>query len=186
MNAKKFNFNEARPNFKNADILLFKGKSIYSRLMELITHSEYSHAGIVIWWNERLMCMDVAPKGVIVQPLSRKLHDYKGEVDWYASKNEITEEDRLKMVIFAQKELGKDYDLWRVIWIGIKLFLGIKVPVKDDPKSPAKLYCAEYVAEIYHSIGLDLDVHVDDRNTTPGDIAKSKLLEMKGIVQPDS
>jgi len=186
MTAKKFNYNDVRLDFKNADILLFKGKSIYSRLMELLTHSEYSHAGIAIWWNERLMCMDVVPKGVIVQPLSRKLQDYKGEVDWYASKHEISEEDRLKMVTFAQEELGKSYAWWRVAWLAVKLFLGIKLPVKDDPKSPAKLYCAEYAAEIYQSIGLDLDVHVADRNTTPGDIAKSKLLEMRGIVQPDS
>ena len=186
MSVKKVIYREVRKDFKDCDILLFKGKSFYSRVMEWVTHSEYSHSGMVIWWHERLMVMDVTAKGVIVQPLSRKLKGYKGEVDWFGSKKEIHGKERVKMVIFAQEELGKAYALWRVIWLGIKLLLKIKLSAKDYKHSPARLYCAEYVSETYESIGLDLDIHVAGRNTTPGDIAKSPLLEMKGVVQPDT
>jgi hypothetical protein len=185
MTVKKHSYTDVRLEFKDGDILLFQGKSLYSRIMKLITHSKYSHSGIVIWWNERLMCMDVVARGVIVQPLSRKLQDYKGEVDWFSTKKEVplTPEKRKDMVIFAQQELGKNYAFWRVFWLGVKTFLKIKLSDKDLKQSPAKLYCAMYVSETYKSVGLDLDIHRANRNTTPGDIAESKLLEMKGIVQ---
>jgi hypothetical protein len=43
-----------------------------------------------------------------------------------------------------------------------------------------KLFCSQYVAQIYNSIGLDLKRNREDRFMSPGDIARSRLLERRG------
>ena len=69
-----------RDTINNADVLMYKGTTLISRIIRKLTKSEYSHAGIVAWWNERLMVLEAVGKGVIVTPISSNISHYKGEV----------------------------------------------------------------------------------------------------------
>jgi hypothetical protein len=51
---------------------------------------------------------------------------------------------------------------------------------KDELRMENKLFCSQYVAQIYNSIGLDLKKNREDRFMSPGDIARSSLLEKRG------
>jgi len=180
MENKILKYNEVRLQIKNGDVIMYTGKKILSRLISWLTRSPYSHAGIAVWWNERLMVMEAVGRGVTIVPLSRNIYQHHGNVEWFTCKKEISEEDRLKMVIFAQEELGKSYARWKAMLLGLKILLNRNLSRKDQLGMENKLFCSQYVAQIYNSIGLDLKKNREDRFMSPGDIARSPLLEKRG------
>ena len=171
-------YQEIRNTIKNVDILMYQGTSLISRIIRKLTRSEYSHAGIVAWWNERLMVMEAVGKGVIVTPISNNIKNYKGKIHLYSAKIPISPDERLKMLQFAQLELGKEYATWKLILFGLKIIFKEDIDKRDELKRENKLYCSHYVAQIYNSGGHDLKKGVSDRFMRPEDIAKSELLEM--------
>ena len=180
MENKISGYEEVRLQIKNGDVFMYKGKKIFPRLIRWLTKSPYSHAGIAVWWNERLMIMEAVMRGVRVAPLSRSIYHHKGNVEWFSCKKEIAEEDRVRMVIFAQEELGKSYARWKAVLFGLRVLFKRDLSEKDELRMENKLFCSQYVAQIYNSIGLDLKKNREDRFMSPGDIAKSSLLEKRG------
>jgi hypothetical protein len=180
MENKILKYDEVRLQIKNGDVILYTGKKIFARLISWLTRSPYSHAGIAVWWNERLMVMDAVMRGVTIAPLSRNIFQHKGNVEWFSCRKEITEEDRLRMVIFAQEELGKSYARWKAVVFGLKMLFKKDLSKKDELRMENKLFCSQYVAQTYNSIGFDLKKNREDRFMSPGDIARSPLLEKRG------
>jgi len=166
-----------RPHIKNGDVLMFKGKYRSSFFIQWSTKSVYSHAGIAVWWNKRLMVMEAVEEGVRIIPLSRKIESYRGNIEWFTCKKEISKRDRLRMVISAQEELGKRYAKWKTIVFGWKILFKRKLSEKDELRKENKLFCSQYVAGIYNSVGLDLKESRADRFMSPDDIANSDLLK---------
>jgi len=184
---KELKYTDVRQDIKQGDILLYKGRTFVSWAIKFFTRSEYSHAGIAVKWNDRLMVMEAIRKGVIVNPLRRSLKRYKGSVEWWSCKEEINDGDRHKMIIFAQKELGKDFAFWLLFCFAF----AISFFIRDLNKRVAfrrekKLFCSLYVAEIYSQAGKDLRKDLSDRFTSPGDIANSPLLECRGILKMET
>lgn len=177
------NYKLYRDRIKDGDILLYKGKSLLSKIIRLLTKSEYSHAGIAVWWNDRLMVLEAVGKGVILTPMSKNLKHYKGTVHWFTSKKAIPYTKRLNMVQFAQQELGKEYSKWKLIVFGYKLLFGKDRDKKDKFRKTNSLVCSHYVAQIYNYGGLDLTEGVSDAFTLPEDIAKSDKLTYKSILK---
>lgn len=180
MENKISRYEEVRPQIKNGDVIVYEGKSMVPKLVSWFTRSPYSHAGIAVWWNERLMVMEATMRGVMVMPLSRNIFRHKGKVEWFTSKQEISDEDRLRMVIFAQEELGKSFARWKAVLFGLKILLNRNLSRQDQLRMENKLFCSQYVAQIYNSIGLDLKKNREDRFMSPGDIARSPLMEKRG------
>lgn len=177
-------YNEIRKEIKNGDILMYKGKGTVSSIIKFLTHSQYSHAGVAVWWNERMMVMEAVGKGVILSPLSRNIEHFKGDVEWFQYKGGISKEDRIKIIVRGQKELGKKYATWKVVWFGIKIYLKLHLK-KDNATKSDRLFCSEYVSAMYGAINLDLDMDKANRNTSPDDIVKSVKTEMKGILKSE-
>ena len=180
MENKISRYEEVRPQIKNGDVIMYEGKSMVPKLVSWFTRSPYSHAGIAVWWNERLMVMEAVMQGVRVAPLSRNIYQHKGNVEWFSCRKEIAEEDRLRMVIFAQEELGKSFARWKAVLFGLKILLNRNLSKKDQLRMENKLFCSQYVAQIYNSIGLDLKKNREDRFMSPEDIARSPLMEKRG------
>jgi hypothetical protein len=180
MDTKILKYEEVRHQIKNGDVLLFKGKNLGSWFVQMVTRSPYSHAGIAAWWNERLMVMEARGKGVSANPFSVSVAHSHGTVEWFTCVKDIYDEDRLKMVIFAQEELGKSYGRWKTIALGLKTLFSHDLDKRDRLRKEGKLFCSEYVARVYNFIGLDLMRQRSDRFMKPHDIADSPLLERKG------
>jgi hypothetical protein len=173
---KNIRYDVIRSHIKNGDVLMFQGKYRSSFLIKRLTRSSYSHAGIAVWWNKRLMVMEAVEEGVRIIPLSRKIESYRGSVEWFTCNREISKRDRLRMVISAQEELGKRYAKWKTIVFAWKILFKRKVSDKDELRKENKLFCSQYIARIYNSVGLDLKEGRADRFTSPEDIANSDLL----------
>ncbi|MGA9121173.1 MAG: YiiX/YebB-like N1pC/P60 family cysteine hydrolase [Bacteroidota bacterium] len=181
--ASTVGYDESRLQIKNGDVLMYRGRSLESRIIQWATRSRYSHAGLAVWWNDRLMVMEAVGRGVIVTALSKNVVSYPGDVEWFTSVEELPDEDRQRMVEFAQQELGKDYALWRAILLGFRLLLQHDVDKRDRLRREARLFCSHYVAETYNAIGKDLKKGVSDRFMSPGDIASSSILRRIGALR---
>jgi hypothetical protein len=176
-------YQRERVRIKNGDIVLYRGKGFISGLIKKITKSPYSHAGIVTWWNERLMVMEAVGRGVVTTPLSLNLKKYPDQLEWFTSTKPISEEKRLRMIRFAQEELGKEYAFLDLIRFGIKILFTRNIDKKDELRRSQKLICSHYVSQIYNSIGMDLKKNQSDRFMSPQDIASSPRLKSMGVIK---
>ena len=172
-----------RKTIASGDVLLYEGEKFFSWVIKKVTRSRFSHAGIAVWWNERLMVMEAVGRGVVVTPLSASVGHYNGHVHWYTSKRPLSEEERKRMIIFAQEHLGKEYAHLKAIWVGIKLLFNWKPEKRDRLKREQKLFCSAYVAQIYNSIGVDLKPGLSDTSVMPEDIANSPELLHRGVLK---
>lgn len=173
---ERVGYDDARKQIQDGDVLLYRGLSLASRVIRWVTGSPYSHAGLAVWWNGRLMVLEAVGKGVVVTPLSANVRGYHGDVEWFASADTIAPEERQRLVEVAQKELGKEYATWKAILLGIRRLLGSGIDRRDTARRERKLFCSLYVASVYNAIGRDLTKGVSDSFTSPADIARSPLL----------
>ena len=176
-------YSDMRKTVASGDVLLYEGEKFFSWVIKKVTRSRFSHAGIAVWWNERLMVMEAVGRGVVVTPLSASVGHYNGHVHWYTSKRPLSEEERKRMIIFAQEHLGKEYAHLKAIWVGIKLLFNWKPEKRDRLKREQKLFCSAYVAQIYNSIGVDLKPGLSDSSVVPEDIASSPELLHRGVLK---
>ncbi len=183
-------YDEAKARIQDGDVLMYSGRKLIAWLIRLITWSRYSHAGIAVKWNDRYMAMESIWPMVILDPLSYSVKRYKGGVDWYSCNEEnppdkqLDADKRLKMIKFAQKELGRPYPLGKLISF-LFLFLLKRKTTEEDRlrRYDTEFTCSEYVARVYNYIGLDLMKYRADRFTSPKDIANSPLLKYRGTLK---
>ncbi len=175
-------YRDVRSQIRNGDVLMYRGRSLQSRLICLITRSRYSHAGLAVWWNDRLVVMEAVGRGVMVTPLSSNVRHYDGRVEWFTSREEIPESERIQLVAFAQRELGKEYATWKAILLGLRILFNRRVEERDRLRREQRLFCSYYVAQAYNATNRDLKKGVSDRFMSPGDIATSPLLRRVAIL----
>ena len=181
MRSKRPKYLEVRREIKDGDILLYKGRGLFRSgfiptLVQWVTRSSYSHAGLAVWWNDRLMVIEAIGNGVIVNPVSLSLERYHAKVEWFSYKGEMTDEKHREMILYAQKQLGKSYAVWLAFGFMIKMLFGAKMDRSDRFKEEPSFYCSQFVAQVYRKVGLDLKKERSDRYMSPDDIAKSSLL----------
>lgn len=177
---------DVRDSIQDGDIVLFKGKSLLSRLIRWFTRSEYTHAGIAVWWRDRLMLLEAVDKGVWAVPLSWRLATYQGTAhlltpDEHALRENNLTLDRARLVASAQSELGKEYATWLLVRIARKIVFRWKGGA-DPWKPPQRFVCSQYVSRVYRDANVDLDPDEPDRFTTPKDIAESEFLRARGLL----
>ncbi len=181
-------YNEVRKQIKDGDVLLYKGKGIFTSgivptLVQWVTDSPYAHAGIAARWNDRLMVIEAIGRGVITNPISRSLERYKATVEWFQCKKEIPDYVRCNMVKIAQEDLGKRYAILRTVWFAIKILFIRKFKKTDERREENKYFCSQFVAHVYTEAFRDLNELKADGEMAPADIAKSPLLVKKTTIQ---
>ncbi len=179
----RLSYDDVRPKIRSGDVLMYRGRSLESRLIQWVTRSRYSHAGLAAWWNDRLMVMEAAAKGVVVTPLSTNVRGYHGNVEWFTCTEEIPPDERQRMIEFAQQELGKGYARWKAVLLGITILFQDDRGKRDRLRRERQLFCSHYVAQVYNAVGRDLRKGVSDRFMSPADVANSPLLRKMGALK---
>ena len=112
MESRMVKYAQARDQIKNGDVLMYKGRGLVSSVIRWVTHSPYSHAALAAWWNQRLMVMEAKGQGVIVNPTSRSIRHYRGDVEWFSCKDEGELADCCSMMkkMMGQKKRGEKKD----------------------------------------------------------------------------
>jgi uncharacterized protein YycO len=173
-----YKYDQIRAAIKDGDILLYKGSGFFSDLIKRFTKSEYSHAGVVSWWHNRLMVLEAVGRGVVATPISENISKYHGEVIWCVYRVGIPYDTRISMLYWAQLQLGKEYSEWKLVKFGLKILFKRKLDQDDRWRKSNKLFCSQYVSQMYNVGGLDLKENLSDEFTSPDDIAKSPKIKV--------
>lgn len=119
--------------FKEGDIIFQASSSRQTKAIQLATHSQWSHVGIILKHNNELFVYE-AVQPVKFTPLavwlSKSLDGIFAVKRLINSENILNTDNLQKIRSTAEKELGKNYDI-HFGW------------------SDEKLYCSEYIWKIY-------------------------------------
>jgi Orthopoxvirus protein of unknown function (DUF830). len=182
----RLSYDQIRPLLRSGDVLLCSGTAFFSRLIQRKTGSRYSHVGL-FWKNdeaERVMVYEsVESKGVINNPFSRYLSNYKGEGQPYPGRMFIarhdgfaclTPADRMAFLQFAIDVQGHEYDSHEITRIAVAI---ASPELAWDPAFPEVTVGKRYICSVYAGDALQtvrLGVPHDPRGfLAPADFAKA-------------
>ena len=174
---------QARPSIQTGDVLLFQGTTWLSRFIRWGSRSTYSHAGIAVWWEERLMVIQSANRGCEVLPASTAVDRYDGQVDWWQPDDGTRAELDLHLLVDgALEELGKPFAVLPLVALVARMFRGRDEGNPDDGGGPPSYFCSQLVSRCYRKAGVDLVPRRADADTSPGDLARSGRLLLRGVL----
>lgn len=174
---------ETRARIRTGDVLLFQGKSWVSRVIRAGSKSAYSHAGLTAWWNDRLVVMQSAGRGVEVLPVSTAVDQYDGRVDWYTVKAHLDGKlDRDMLFEEAVDKLGTPYASVGLLELMWRMLIGTFRRTPDPKVRPEAMFCSQYVSYCYRQAGVDLREDTEDACTSPGDLQTCGKLDLMGVL----
>lgn len=186
----ELSYSVARRDFRTGDVLLWRGRRLFSWVIRWLGRSVYSHAGVVIvlelprGGHRVMLAESMEGKGCRLIPLSSAL-EAGGWIDWYRVVG-VREPVPELVVDAALASLGQRYG-WGSIW---RIFRRRLVPVNqarsmdDQAPSGREMVCSEFVSHVLRRAGVDLVARRSDGTTEPGDLALSPLLELRGRLVP--
>jgi len=179
---------DVEPQIATGDVLLFRGTSLYARLIKLRTESQFSHAGVVyrmkINGHTRLCVFEaLEPGGVRLYPLDMYV-DAGEDIHWYQL-NDLTI-DREKVADFVQRQWGKRYAMKQIWWSFSRLagLLRYLFRWKLTEAEKNQFFCSELVAAALAYAGYKTDDGLLPMTTSPGDLVLYPCLQRKGQLGP--
>lgn len=149
-----------------AIIQLHRGRSAIARLIQWQTRSRLSHASV---WFPEARCVIESKEFRGVQ--WRRADDYAAErQDGRARCFEVpglTTPQALDILRFMQDEVGQGYDYSAIV----------KFVSRRSAPHDTRWFCSELVFAAFASVGVTLLKNVEAWAVSPGDLAKSPLLE---------
>lgn len=162
-------------SLQTGDILLFRGKTYMSYLLEYFGYSKYSHVGIVLKnpkflnpdledglyilessWNKTLDAENHLHKvGVQISDLTSVVEEsVKGSV-YVRRVSCVRDENFYTRLSAIHKEIhDKPYDLNLYDWICAKYNLTCQLPVQSYFQSKSQFWCSALVSYIFCELGL--------------------------------
>jgi hypothetical protein len=181
-------YSDIRDQIRTGDILLFQGQSPLSRLIRWGSGSDYSHAGFTAWWDHRLLVFQASGRGAEILPVSSAVDAYDGQVDWYALRPEhrLSAECEQQLVTHAVTMLGRAYSRVGLADLMLRMARGRFRGRPDAKACPDSMFCSQYVSYCFRMVGPDLVADTDDGSTSPGDLSRSPLLELRGVLHANA
>lgn len=192
---------DVRTSLRDGTVLLFRGRGVFSRLIQAAGRSPYSHAALLAWWGHRLMVVESREgQGCRAIPLSTVLaegHDV--EAFGVVGASEAHESVAIGEAI---SWLSTRYGWRTILRTGLARFLvplgwirpvaALRArwsrPLRDHRGLPTSgLICSELVARSWQAAGLPLVPDIldyDDATVEPGDLARSSRLASMGRLVP--
>jgi uncharacterized protein YycO len=132
------------------DVLLFRGRGLLSWLIKKFTHSDYSHAGLLFRYRERVYCLEAVRWGVRLSPVSMLLEHYPDGIYYFDL--DAAPSVRETALEFGFTRLCLPYDILGLVWFAVALLFARKRPEEKNER----WFCSELVAAAYRSAGFPL------------------------------
>jgi len=183
MNTVSTPYNLVRAKIRDGDLLLFRSRDWYTRLIAVAGRNDYVHAAMAGWWSTRLMCVEMTSGGGRAQLLSNVVDRWPGACDVYrtnATKRRFSREKALAAMIAIT---GRPYGKWNLCRAALlhMPFLRFLVPpdTDDAEKSPWPPFCSQAVSMACRLGGVDPVPNLADRLTEPADLARSPFFQYR-------
>lgn len=162
------------------DLILFKRKGIYSKLIGFGQKLRRGYKGYAYWTHVGCVAsyrgglIEALGKGIVVGDLSK----YE-DVDYYYVDIKADEHDRNQMVKFLQASLGRPYGYLDILSLTMTLVVGNRLSFGD----PGTLVCSTLAAQML--CRGDFIFPTDPGQMMPADLAKLfKVGETKPSISP--
>ena len=171
-----------RASIENADVLLFRGASLTSRIIEIGTHSCYTHAAVAFrssndepfrtpYGAGRVCLVEAVGTGVRMHLLSEELATYEGAVELWRLKPPYAERLSASGVIAeARRYIGRPYAFGHLLNFVVDWATLGWLHLRSRSRDKAALFCSQLVSRAYFKGGVDLNVKHGDAATAPGDL----------------
>ncbi|GAC1573717.1 MAG: hypothetical protein NVS3B20_05440 [Polyangiales bacterium] len=174
-------YSDVRGDIRDADLLLFHGRSLLSKICIIGGGGGYSHAALVFWEADRVRLVQATGTGVHVDFLSDELLDYDGAVElWRLKKEFYADFLAAPAVAEARRHVGAPYALKLCLWFVVDWLLHpiLHRNFRSHTRSARAFFCSELVARAYRVGGkVKLCPRHADAGTGPGDIVKGGRVE---------
>ena len=172
---------DVRREIRDADVLLFRPRDWYTRAIAVAGRSQYVHAAMAGWWNNRLMCVEMTSGGGRAQLLSNLVERWPGACDVFAVIAKPPRFARCRalkaMIAITGKPYGK-INLCRAALLHLPIFRFLVPPDTDDAETTTwPPFCSQAVSLAMRAGGIDPVPQLADRLTEPGDLARSAILD---------
>jgi hypothetical protein len=178
----RFGYGEIRTRIRTGDVFLYQGTSLISRFIRWGSQSPYSHAGLALWCQDRLLVIQSASRGVEVVPASIAVKRYDGQVDWWQPKDPVRSALGIGTLANAAfDELGKPFAVLPLVALVARMFRR-RDWNNPDMRASESYFCSQLVSRCYRKAGVDLVPQKADQDTSPGDLSRSGLLDFCGVL----
>jgi hypothetical protein len=176
--AVRAEYQKIRNDIQTGDILLFRGRHPLSKVIEKISGAPYSHVAFLTKWDGRIIAMQADLRGVEVIPASLLVCRYEGCVEWWrlgaAARGRFDGRDFLNRALTL---VGIKYGYLALLWLGIRMMLGLSVYRKFSRLRPSTLFCSQFVSYCYMNEGIEISAKAGVDGTSPADFAASGFFE---------
>jgi hypothetical protein len=117
-------------------------------------------------------------RGVEVIPASMLVCRYEGKVEWWrlapSKRHALDARDFLNRALSL---IGIKYGYLSLIWVAIRMMLGLSVYRKFSHVRPSSLFCSSFVSYCYMNEGIAISAKAGVDGTSPADFALSGIFE---------
>lgn len=176
------NLHEVVRDIRRADLLLFRGHGLISRVIRSASRSKYTHAAKVDRWDGQLFCCEVREfRGGRIVTLASQVAKFPGQIDvFFSNPNNRPGYDREASAAYMRRFAGQDYGYKALAKAAFQFLPGVRFFFSHDyelengtaPETPP--FCSQACAVAdRHGGQIDPVPHLADRFTTPGDLSRS-------------
>lgn len=191
---KVVRYANVRDSVNDADLVLFRGNGLVSRLIRVAGRGAYSHAGMCVWARSSLLCCEVREfHGGRAVTLSSQVRLYPGCIDVYRTVPPCVAPgqrsfDATLAADSMLRKAGTKYGYGAVLKAGLLHLPFVRLwqtPDTDDESESSSLqYCSEAVASCLRKAGMDPTPNLSDRLTEPNDLARSICFQYMWTLKP--
>lgn len=172
---------------RNGDVLAFRSRSFWSRLIQFRTFARVSHVGFAYWLEGRLAVIEAKDWYYVqVWPLDRYLKDESYEIDHYELLDCEHQIDRDRVARTALSLWGSRYaSPWQFVrsWGIFTRWLGDKLGWSKDTDSD-RYHCSETILTCLVAGGyVGEGFEKSPARTSPGDIVMLPCLHRTGVIR---
>ena len=150
--------------------------TLLGRFIRVFTKSRFNHSFIVI--DDKGTIVESTREGAVITPEGvQKYPDAR-----YNRLDQLTDADRLRIIVQAQRLVGTPYGFLDIFVLGLRQF-GVNWEIINRKVSKSnKLICSQLVDLAYRRAGVKLFPEYRlPRDVTPGDLAE-RLIDLQGGV----
>ncbi len=130
-------YHKYRPQISTGDLIEMKSNSLIGWLIRLVTGKPVNHTAVVIrmqeYYTNRVFILEALEPGVVLNPLSRRIANFKGGIYWLPLKKEYA----LSRAIIGRNALG-------YVGIGYDYLSIIKQLIGRVSADARRLFCSEH------------------------------------------
>lgn len=197
-------YDKATQQLREADVLLYRGKGLLSKLIQLGGRGPWSHAAVATQLDGDWFVAEVREwYGGRIVSLDDQVRRYPGQIDIFRPK--LTEAPasavaRMNVTRYMRRRAGCDYGWDAVLQAAVLHLPLVRIAISKLPwlcKFVTRAYerrishlkaleqwpyCSMAIDAAFRSIDIDIVPHLDSRLTEPSDLARSYFLQYVGTI----